>query len=45
VRQIWVSALSRSFKFSWSDDIGGFALEGEGLNATLERLVQQQLQG
>jgi CyaY protein len=45
VRQIWLSALSRSFKLSWSDDAGGFALDGEPLPALLERLAQQHLQG
>jgi CyaY protein len=43
VRQIWVSALSRSFKLSWSEEASGFALEGEPLNALLERLVRQFL--
>jgi iron donor protein CyaY len=41
VRQIWVSALSRSFKLSW--DGTAFALDGESLNALLPRLIRQQL--
>ena len=44
VRQVWVSALSRSFKLSWSDEGGTFTLDGEALNDLLERLARQQLQ-
>lgn len=43
VRQIWVSALSRSFKLPWSEEAHTFALEGESLNALLERLAKQHL--
>jgi CyaY protein len=43
VRQIWVSALSRSFKLPWSDEVSAFALDGEPLNALLERLARQHL--
>ncbi len=43
VRQIWVSALSRSFKLSWSDEANAFALDGETLNALLDRLTRQFL--
>ena len=43
VRQIWLSALSRSFKLSWSPEAGAFVLDGEALNALVERLVRQQL--
>jgi CyaY protein len=43
VRQIWVSALSRSFKLSWSADANTFVLDGEPLDTVLERLVRQQL--
>ena len=43
VRQIWVSAMSRSYKLAWSADADAFALDGEPLNALLERLVQQFL--
>jgi CyaY protein len=45
VRQIWVSAMSRSFKLPWSAAHGTFALDGEPLNALLERLVRQHLGG
>ena len=42
VRQIWISALTSSFKLDWSD--GGFFLPktGEGLKTLTERLVQEQ---
>lgn len=38
VRQIWVSALSRSFKLTWSPELNAFALEGEPLPVLLTRL-------
>src|SRR5436190_6904668 len=43
VRQIWVSAMSRSFKLSWAPELGAFALDGEALPALLTRLAQQFL--
>jgi iron donor protein CyaY len=43
VRQIWVSALSRSYKLSWSDASSTFELDGEPLNGLLDRLSRQQL--
>lgn len=43
MRQIWLSALSRSFKLSWSPEAGAFVLDGEALNALVERLIRQQL--
>ena len=43
VRQIWVSALSRSYKLSWSDASSAFELDGEPLNRLLDRLSRQQL--
>ena len=43
VRQIWVSALVRSFKLSWSPDQDAFALDGETLDALLLRLAKQHL--
>lgn len=43
VRQIWVSALSRSFKLSWAPELGTFALNGEALESLLTRLVRQNL--
>ncbi len=43
VRQVWVSALSRSYKLAWSAESSDFGLDGETLNALLARLVQQHL--
>ena len=40
VRQIWVSAMARSYKLSWSPDAAAFALEGEPLPRLLERLAR-----
>jgi len=39
VRQIWVSAMARSYKLSWVPEAGTFALDGEILPALLERLA------
>jgi iron donor protein CyaY len=41
VRQIWVSAMSRSYKLSWSPDANAFALDGETLPQLLERLARE----
>ena len=38
VRQIWVSAMARSYKLSWAPELGRFALDGETLPLLLERL-------
>jgi len=43
VRQIWVSALSRSYKLAWSPEVAEFALDGEPLTALVERLTRQHL--
>ena len=43
VRQIWVSALARSYKLSWAPELGGFALNGETLPKLLERLARMHL--
>src|SRR5688572_33219251 len=43
VRQIWVSAMSRSYKLAWSDDASAFALDGETLSSLVERLARQHL--
>lgn len=45
VRQIWVSALSRSFKLSWSSGALAFTLNDELLTPLVERLVAQHLAG
>ena len=41
VRQLWVSALSRSFKLTWTGST--FALDGEALDVLLPRLITQHL--
>ncbi len=43
VRQIWVSAMSRSYKLSWVEELNAFAIEGESLDALLARLMKQYL--
>ena len=43
VRQIWVSALVRSYKLSWSAERGAFVLDGETLAALVERLAHIHL--
>jgi CyaY protein len=43
VRQIWVSALVRSYKLSWSDKPRAFELDGEPLATLIERLVHTHL--
>jgi len=45
VRQIWVSARSRSFKLPWSPGASTFALDGEPLDALLARLIREHLGG
>ena len=40
VRQIWVSAMSRSYKLSWAPDQQAFVLDGESLPQLLERLTR-----
>jgi CyaY protein len=43
VRQIWVSAMSRSYKLSWDEAAGAFALNGETLPDLLGRLARMHL--
>jgi frataxin-like iron-binding protein CyaY len=45
VRQIWISALTTSFKLAWSDDKNSFVLEktGETLPQVMSRILTQQL--
>ena len=43
VRQVWVSAMSRSYKLSWSDASAAFEIDGEPLNTLLDRLARLQL--
>ncbi len=44
VRQIWVSAMARSYKLAWSPELNAFALDGETLPRLLERLTRSFLQ-
>ena len=43
VRQIWVSAMAKSYKLSWTDEGATFALNGEVLSHLLERLAREFL--
>ena len=43
VRQIWVSAMSRSFKLSWDSAAAAFSLNGETLSRLLDRLAHEFL--
>jgi iron donor protein CyaY len=45
IREIWISALSTSFKLGWSGAKNAFVLEktGEDLFAVMNRVVSQQL--
>ena len=45
VRQIWISALSTSFKLNWSDGADAFVLPktGETLTQVIERAINQHL--
>ena len=43
VRQIWLSAMSRSFKLAWSPEASAFALDGETLEQLVTRLAGQHL--
>jgi CyaY protein len=45
VRQVWVSAMSMSFKLSWSPELGAFVLNGEALSDLLDRLTREFLEG
>jgi iron donor protein CyaY len=45
VRQIWISALTTSFKLGWSDAAQAFVLEktGENLTEVMSRILSEQL--
>jgi iron donor protein CyaY len=43
VRQVWLSAMSRSYKLAWSNEAATFVLDGETLTALVERLARQHL--
>jgi CyaY protein len=41
VRQIWVSAMSRSYKLSWSPAASAFQIDGESLEVLMKRFVRE----
>ena len=45
MREIWISALSTSFKLGWSDAKNAFVLEktGEDLNGVMGRVISKQI--
>jgi iron donor protein CyaY len=45
VRQIWISALTTSFKLAWSDSAQAFVQEktGENLNQVMSRILTEKL--
>ena len=45
MREIWISALSTSFKLGWSEPKQAFVLDktGEDLRAVMSRVISQQL--
>jgi iron donor protein CyaY len=45
IREIWISALSTSFKLAWSETRNTFVHEksGEDLHAVMSRVISQQL--
>jgi CyaY protein len=45
VRQIWISALTTSFKLGWSDAAHAFVLDktGETLNRVMSRILTEKL--
>jgi iron donor protein CyaY len=45
VRQVWISAISTSFKLEWSEAASAFTLPktGEDLRGLTERLLREQL--
>ena len=45
VRQIWVSAMARSYKLPWNAERSAFTLEGESLAELLTRLARTFLAG
>jgi CyaY protein len=47
VRQIWISALSTSFKLDWDEAMSEFILprSGEELAPLVDRLIEQHLEG
>jgi CyaY protein len=43
VRQIWVSAMAKSYKLGWAPEVEHFALNGETLPQLLDRLTRTYL--
>jgi iron donor protein CyaY len=45
IREIWISALSTSFKLGWSESRNAFVHEktGEDLHAVMSRVISQQI--
>jgi iron-sulfur cluster assembly protein CyaY len=43
VRQIWVSAMGKSYKLGWSPEQSAFAINGEALPKLLDRLTRSFL--
>lgn len=44
VRQIWLSAMARSYKLAWSAERSAFELDGESLNELVARLTRSFLE-
>ena len=44
VRQIWVSAMGKSYKLAWSPEANAFVINGETLTKLLDRLTRVFLQ-
>jgi len=42
-RQVWVSAMAKGYKLSWTPALAAFAIDGETLPQLLERLTRQFL--
>ena len=43
VKQIWVSAMQRGYKLSWTPESSAFVLNGETLSVMLDRLAREFL--
>ena len=43
VRQVWVSALVRSYKLGWATDRAAFVLGNESLDELITRLIHEHL--
>ena len=44
VRQIWVSAMAKSYKLAWAPELDAFSLSGETLPQLLDRLTRTFLE-